>query len=209
MNCNQGYLDCDKSYANGCEINTGTDQNNCGGCGTVCRFPNAAAATCNAGVCKLASCNVGYLDCDNDPTDTDGCETFTNGDVKNCGKCGGVCMLPNATPACTGGNCTVAACNAGYQNCNNLAVDGCEIGTQTDPNNCGGCHQQCFIPNGLAGCASGNCTVKSCNAGWANCNGLPADGCEISTQTDANNCGGCGFTCASIGKTTCAAGTCS
>jgi hypothetical protein len=208
MMCNQGFVDCDKSAANGCEVNTGTDPINCGACGTKCQFPNAAVSVCNAGMCKMSMCSPGYQDCDNDPTDTDGCETNINVDALNCGKCNGACSLQHAIPGCAGGNCTVMSCNANYQDCNHVASDGCEVSTQADPLNCGGCNHQCFAPNGIPGCAGGNCTVAACNPNFANCNGIVADGCEVNTQTDALNCGGCGNKCSTSGKTTCTGGVC-
>jgi len=45
-------------------------------------------------------------------------------------------------------------------------------------------------------CANSACAVNTCNAGFANCNGLYPDGCEINTTNDRNNCNGCGIVCA-------------
>ena len=39
--CAAGFADCDGNLNNGCETSVGT---NCGGCGVVCGFPNAAAS---------------------------------------------------------------------------------------------------------------------------------------------------------------------
>ena len=47
--CNQGFADCNKNLNDGCEINTQTDNKNCGSCGVVCPM-NAPA--CLAGVCS-------------------------------------------------------------------------------------------------------------------------------------------------------------
>lgn len=46
----------------------------------------------------------------------------------------------------------------------------------------------------------------SCAPGFANCNGVDADGCEINLMTDPQNCGTCGNTCP-VG-TTCSDGGC-
>lgn len=43
--CNQFFANCDGIAANGCEVNIGTDVNNCGGCGIVC----AAGQVCIPG----------------------------------------------------------------------------------------------------------------------------------------------------------------
>ncbi len=193
--CNPNFGNCDGNVSNGCEINFQTDPNNCGGCGIKCSLPNATAA-CTNGMCTIAACTAGFADCDHNATN--GCEVNINGDANNCGGCGSVCKLPNATANCAGGICGVSSCNAGYQNCNNAAADGCEVNTNGDPNNCGGCGHVCNTPNGTPGCGSGLCTVASCNTGYANCNGNVADGCEVNTTTDNSNCGSCGNACLTV-----------
>jgi hypothetical protein len=81
----------------------------------------------------------------------------------------------------------------------------------------------CSLPNATAGCAAGACTIASCNAGFANCDGMAANGCEVNLNSDTANCGACstpgapracdaGQVCsASACVTTCGAGqtTCS
>jgi hypothetical protein len=65
-----------------------------------------------------------------------------------------------------------------------LAGDTCS----TDAACCGG-------PNLTATCQSGACSAV-CAAGFADCNADKArDGCEIDTNNDVNNCGGCGNLC--------------
>jgi len=48
----------------------------------------------------------------------------------------------------------------------------------------------------------------SCVAGFANCNGYAADGCEVNLMTDPSNCGSCGYTC-SFFLPVCSNGSCS
>ena len=51
--------------------------------------------------------------------------------------------------------------------------------------------------------------TNTCPAGQADCDGLPGNGCEVNTSTDASNCGGCGLACSPLhGTGSCTAGTC-
>jgi hypothetical protein len=214
QSCNPGFADCDSNPGDGCEVNTNTNPNDCGGCGLQCALPNAVAGCSNA-KCAVAACSAGFADCDGNPTN--GCETSTATNPNDCGGCGAVCSLPEATAGCAGGMCTVAACAAGHQDCDHVASDGCEVDTNNDPNNCGGCNHQCFVPNGVAGCSGGNCTIASCNGPYKDCNGNVADGCEDNVTNDNNNCGACGNACFSacggsndhVASTQCVGSTCS
>lgn len=191
--CAPGFSDCDKDPKDGCEVNTQSgDPNNCGACGVKCTIANGTGA-CMNGMCVIGSCNTGFADCDMNPSN--GCETniFDN-DPNNCGSCGKVCNIPNGAPGCMGGQCTIAACNMGFTDCDNSPVDGCEKNTANDPLNCGTCNHQCFVANGSAGCQAGLCTVSACNPGFADCNGLAGDGCETTIGT-TSNCAGCGDNC--------------
>ncbi|HRC63224.1 MAG TPA: hypothetical protein PLX85_08405, partial [Dehalococcoidia bacterium] len=66
-----------------------------------------------------------------------------------------VCSLPNATPACTNGSCSIASCANNFANCDGVAGNGCEINTQIDPTHCGNCATVCSVANGTPGCAAG------------------------------------------------------
>jgi len=183
--------------------NTQTDPNNCGTCGTVCSFANATG-TCASGVCQVGSCNAGFANCDGNGAN--GCEINTATSVNNCGACGNVCSFANATATCAGGACSIGSCNPGFANCDGNSANGCEINTATSVNNCGACGNVCTFANGSGGCFSGTCQLLVCNAGFANCDGNSANGCETNTNTSANNCGACGNVCG--GGQTCVGGVC-
>ena len=208
--CNAGFKDCDGLAANGCEININNDPKNCNGCGIVCSGSGGTPA-CNAGVCGVSSCNPGFADCDGNPAN--GCEVNTTNDPNNCNACNAKCALANATSTCVASACAVVTCSAGFGNCNNVAADGCETNTNTNVNDCGSCGNKCATANGTPGCASGMCTVASCTAGFANCNGLVSDGCETNTTSDGANCGTCGHSCATsctgnVTSTSCVGAAC-
>jgi len=212
--CNPGYADCDGNPANGCEIDTQNNPSDCGACGFACSLPNAVPG-CAIGKCTVASCLPGFGNCDGDPVD--GCEVATGTNVNDCGSCGNVCTEANGTAGCTAGSCTITSCNAGYADCDHSPADGCEINTQNNPSDCGSCGKVCAIANGTAGCSSSACTVASCNPGFADCDGNPANGCEVNTTNDTNNCGACGKICEAtcggaadeVAAAQCVASTCS
>lgn len=193
--CKDGFKDCNKASADGCEIDVATDVMNCGGCGTLCNCPPNAWPTCSGGQCGY-TCKDGFKDCNGLPAD--GCEVELATDVSNCGFCGVACSFANAQPACWSGACDIQCCNDGFADCNNDKTDGCEVDLQWDISNCGGCGVACSFPNAQPQCSSGDCGIKSCNDGFMDCNGLLADGCEVdvaSLNYDIDNCGNCGITC--------------
>jgi hypothetical protein len=187
-------------------VDTTSDPNNCGACGTTCSTQNGTPA-CTSGTCTVGGCNAGYTYCGDS---SNGCNINLNTDPNNCGACGTVCPNgPNGTAACTGGTCTIV-CTSGYANCDGNPSNGCEVNLQNNASNCGACGNICSTPNGTAACAGGTCQVAVCNSGYADCNMNPSDGCEINTMIDPNNCGACGTVCSTIhGTSSCTNGTCS
>src|SRR5437762_13193367 len=94
---------------------TGSDTSHCGGCGHACAAAHAKP-TCAGGACTAGACDPGWGDCDKDPGN--GCETNLHVDPQNCNTCGAACTYANGIAACSDG-CYIAACNFGYDDCNN------------------------------------------------------------------------------------------
>src|SRR5262249_12649607 len=139
--CNTNFADCNKSLGDGCEVDTTTDVNNCGMCGSPCPMLANASSACNNSMCGLGASSANVADCD--MMVANGCEINTAIDATNCGKCGMACSFPNAQPQCLNGQCGFTKCNAGFADCNGMMGDGCEAGLQYDPANCGACNNMC------------------------------------------------------------------
>ncbi len=204
--CTAPYGDCDRMVENGCESNLLNDTANCGACGMACAPRANASARCEAGTCRYA-CNAGFDDCDMNPAN--GCETDTRASAASCGACGNRCSLANATAACADGRCAIGACAESFADCDGNAANGCETDTRTAVMHCGACGTSCpGAANAVPACALGRCAL-TCTAGFADCDGVDANGCEADTRTSAAHCGGCGRACAPAhGVGACAASTC-
>jgi hypothetical protein len=117
------------------------------------------------------------------------------------------CFVSHGTADCSARtqDCAISTCNANYDDCNHTYGDGCEAALLNDPLNCGRCDNPCngTVAHGKPGCASGRCVVGQCDSGWADCNGLAADGCETAcapqvpgtVQTCTTSDAGTGWTC--------------
>lgn len=169
-----------------------------------CTRPHSTA-NCVDGMCVIARCRDGYVDCDADSAN--GCEAKLD-TTQNCGLCGAACRYNRATASCAAGRCGLATCNAGYGNCDADGDNGCE----TDLNslsNCGECGRTCeATTNATAGCKSGKCAVGSCIGPFGDCDGDVANGCEQRLDT-SDHCGACGDKCAPAhGEGSCSNGAC-
>lgn len=111
------------------------------------------------------------------------------------GTCSGPadCVIENTTcyleqGACVGGMCQFDAKAAG-SGCND--ADPCTDGDVCDGFGiCAGTPKQCVGGE----CVMGQCTVSECEAGSADCNEDPTDGCEVTLGT-GTNCNSCGDSC--------------
>lgn len=102
LQCARGRGSCDGMHLNGCETDTDTDRNHCGGCNIFCADGPSGAGACIEGVCGF-ECNTGFADCNMGS----GCETPVGNDILNCGGCGVSCGA--------GSSCQAGFCDRGLQ----------------------------------------------------------------------------------------------
>lgn len=139
--CPAGLANCDANVGNGCETDLSSTVTHCGSCEKDCT-KTQASVTCQAGTCKVIKCNVGWGDCDSDPST---CETNLSS-LTSCGACGRTCTNGFS---CSGNKCVCRTSND------------CGSG-----GSCNGGTGICTCPNGSGGnitcgmgqhCANGGC----------------------------------------------------
>ncbi len=196
--CATGLGACDADPTNGCETDTNSSNTHCGSCNNACD-PLNGGGQCVGGVCTLTSCDNYFGDCDMDPVT--GCEVSFLNDPMHCGSCANNCSKSNTVAICAAANCNVMGCLNNYGDCNLMASDGCETNLANTIQHCGGCNLSCALPNAAETCVPsmqtglGVCTLGACDAGYKNCDVNPANGCEINSTNDVQNCGGCFNVC--------------
>jgi hypothetical protein len=170
--CDSGTHQCNYSCANGT-----SSPESCGSSCTRCGAPAEGQPACVNGQCDF-TCPNGAK-CGNRCVDV-------QHDILNCGTCGHKCDAPSGgVPACVDGHCDFAC--PGTTKCNAQCRD-----TQGDPKNCGTCGNTCGLSNAETACVGGKCMITTCKSGFADCNGKPADGCEVNlTVDDDAHCRSC------------------
>jgi len=140
--CAGGTTDCSGSC-----VNLQNDPAHCGTCVTTC----SGGQVCQSGACTL-SCVGGTTNC------SGSCVSLAI-DPNNCGACGSACSSNHIpVPSCGSSVCN-GTCASGWSDCNaNKRIDGCEVNTASDNNNCGACGNVC---PGVQTCVNGACT--GCN----------------------------------------------
>lgn len=109
------------------------------------------------------------------------------------------CTLAHAVEVCDlSGECAVGTCQPGYQNCDLVAKNGCEVNLDSSYDDCGHCGTSCAddlrdMPHAQsAQCESQRCVVETCQDGFADCDGAATNGCERALKAaDCGRCGGC------------------
>ena len=116
-------------------VDTATNAQNCGACGTACKTGEA----CTGGQCVIA-CPGGQVACGGL------CFELSN-DLQHCGSCTTQCK---AGEVCGNGQCTTN-CPSGQNNCSGSCAD-----FQTDPKHCGDCATAC---GATEECVAGKCLI--------------------------------------------------
>ena len=103
-------------------------------------------------------------------------------DVDHCGSCEISCVADGSTSECVDGDCQIAACPDGFDDCDDNGDNGCETDI-TDPLRCG----TCAIPEGVPGDICG-----LCGSGTWTCGDDGLTTCEGEAGEEVlNECGGC------------------
>jgi hypothetical protein len=227
--CPDGELACPYFNIAMC-INVEESDENCGACGHACDptgvdvyGPDAKPPPpnmyygCHNRQCGQLKCTNYHASCDTDVLGN-GCETALWTD-DNCLVCNNHCpgdqfcaMQPIGFAVIPG-----CVCAQGLTYCGTRAASpgGQSVGRcydlTSDDEHCGACDVACpgkhVWAHAAPTCEFGRCTMK-CFDGWGDCNGNVEDDCEVHTDTDPNNCGGCGIVCDAVAGQACAGGQC-
>ena len=187
IDCDPGYADCDHRADTGCEANL-NDPETCGSCVNSCpAMTPFCEGSVSSGFTCVDNCTTGVL-CGSSCVDT-----ATS--PQNCSMCGHACPSgAHSQPRCSASTCSLA-CDIGFEDCNMNPMDGCEQNVRL-PDHCGTCTNVCNLPHvDTYSCDTGSCGIAQCATGFADCNGVPSDGCETSIADDESNCGMCNRMC--------------
>jgi hypothetical protein len=168
--------------------------------------PNGAAAEAHTVPLEgeFGGCPAGTADCDGEASN--GCETDIT-TVDACGSCSNTCDVSGGTAACNNGACEIAACDAGFDDCDGDPNNGCEADLNS-VDTCGACGTTCSFANASAQCQGGSCVMGACDANFDDCDGDTSNGCEADLRS-AKTCGTCSRECSNAhGSTRCSGGTC-
>ena len=189
--------DADASvYPGATDVCNGLDDN----CNTIIddvffpSYPNTTSYCENGSI--LTICIPGFVDCDGDITN--GCELA-------------LLNYPNSNNTFCANGSIFLDCITGFGDCDGDITNGCETSLMNNLANCSSCGITCPpVANGTGTCLNGQCAIATCNSGFANCDNITSNGCEVNVRTDPNNCGGCGVTCPPVanGNGTCFNGQC-
>jgi hypothetical protein len=113
----------------------------------------------------------------------------------------------SAKPASCGGSVAVGNSSGGAESEAALAA---ALGAAST--NCKRCAALLSFAHAVGACnaSSNECKLAGCNAGYASCDGLLDNGCEVALASDVDNCGACANKCTSYpnGAAACNGGVC-
>jgi hypothetical protein len=195
--CENGSCACPPGHdvcADTC-VDRQTNLSHCGECGRGC----AQSETCRGGVCGV-DCGTGFCAATGTSPDCCGgaCRNLST-DVNHCGTCGRDCDEDQTADRCVAGNCRCG--NGGPCPRDQTCCAGACRDLGSDVAHCGACGRVCSFANAEAICTAGDCGF-ACQTGFADCNEVASDGCEVDTRTDEVHCGTCGAACG-VSETCC------
>ena len=207
--CLDGYSRVENGAKIEC-INYKTDSNHCGSYDKKCQKNEA----CLEGKCTVYECNNNESICNVNNKLT--CVNVNGSSLSHCGGCNYACKEhlpdPNAeAKTCNNGVCNYS-CKGGYENCSTTAKIQCvsKSGMASDNKNCGGCGNKC---GQNYACISGSCQLAVCTDNKSLCDINNKRYCA-DTQSEASNCGTCGYACSAhplvnATSNSCSSGQCS
>lgn len=138
--CSGSHESCDSNPRNGCETDTSTSKDHCGGCQKPCLSPPGTQTNeCSEGVCK-PECAANYGDCDTNRAN--GCEEYLLGNEEHCGQCDRTCGTEHATSTmCSSAGVCQPTCEKHYDHCGSPWL-GCRT-SLTTASDCGACGRSC------------------------------------------------------------------
>ena len=142
-----------------------------------------SATTCMMGQCQPSSmCTPGEASCENTTT-----RRVCNADGR-----GFATMACPSGQTCVNGFCDARLCTPGSATCASTTAR-----RVCNADGAGYTTVECRGPGvSVAACAEGTCRL-TCSAGFGDCDGDSANGCETALQTSTNHCGRCGNACPS------------
>jgi hypothetical protein len=180
--CHPGYADCNAEANDGCEADTLTDENNCGGCGNVC----GANQFCHNGTCGLPTCADLVTTANVWGRQAKGLAlaSFTNGTFEWLG-CANVSCSPNEF------FCTDEATGIFFGSTGGTiraVVDPGNAGGDSYPTSFGGCCSAANPRDVCNGPRSDNDGVGGLNAGNALCRALGYTSGTVVVELTGNSC---------------------
>lgn len=208
-----GHAASTATHAGGASSGSGSGSGGSGGSGsggampTGCSSDAACAGNPNGSVCDTAlgtcvgcvassTCVAGKFCDPSTKTCVKGCNSDADcaGDPAGDKRCGGahLCVACLADTDCAAGK-VCASSDICIPGCN--PTHGCQMGftccggtchdLTSDFSHCGTCTAACVDPaNALDVCKNGVCALEKCKAGWADCDGNMANGCERNVLQD-------------------------